>query len=429
MVTKDTLSSCSDLEEQQMQQIQEKAKKSCMVSFRQLHSHLDLNSLRGNSVTNSRVLIGNLNKNLVTCIIFKRTFSQDLDLLEHHLTKEIISQSDCKTTLTKLRNKFKNAFSSEIKRRMQNLYIDMMLNSFYDASVIYMDSLGKYMLHVNSSINKRTLQLLKQKKLMQTQEDHSNIILALNVDSLKVDLVAIQNTCSEKEDSNSETASSKLVKECSLKFSNTKDVHFLSTGDLKGNSALNHGFKMGIHVTLWSMILLLSQENAPKRRQLKSNLTKTIFMKMDSMAASLGGQQHSEQLEIIVKGRVDQYPETCHVKSHVLDSSPDNQTTEYSKQSLVFEMQHGQILNETSNKAKIEKEIDVLETVNIELEHSVAKLQRDRNSTTSVTTSARFQSTADGSKPKPRSNNQTSRSLPVSKSTRVTITAVPKADT
>ncbi|GJZ41151.1 hypothetical protein Tco_0588037 [Tanacetum coccineum] len=32
--------------------------------------------------------------------------------------------------------------------------------------------------------------------------------------------------------------------------------------------------------------------------------------------------------------------------------------------------QHGQILNETSNKAKIEKEIDVLETMNIELEHN-----------------------------------------------------------
>ncbi|GJZ65698.1 hypothetical protein Tco_0622394 [Tanacetum coccineum] len=36
--------------------------------------------------------------------------------------------------------------------------------------------------------------------------------------------------------------------------------------------------------------------------------------------------------------------------------------------------QHSQILNETSNKAKIKKEIDVLETMNIELEHSVAKL-------------------------------------------------------
>ncbi|GJZ18131.1 hypothetical protein Tco_0554254 [Tanacetum coccineum] len=48
----------------------------------------------------------------------------------------------------------------------------------------------------------------------------------------------------------------------------------------------------------------------------------------------------------------------------------------------------------------------------------------DRNSTTSVTTSARIQTTADDSKPKPRCNNQTSRSLPVSKSTRITITCV-----
>ncbi|GJR15597.1 hypothetical protein Tco_0798249 [Tanacetum coccineum] len=36
--------------------------------------------------------------------------------------------------------------------------------------------------------------------------------------------------------------------------------------------------------------------------------------------------------------------------------------------------QHGQILNETSNKAKINKEIEVLKTINIELEQSVAKL-------------------------------------------------------
>ncbi|GJU07386.1 hypothetical protein Tco_1123816 [Tanacetum coccineum] len=122
------------------------------------------------------------------------------------------------------------------------------------------------------------------------------------------------------------------------------------------------------------------------------------------------GQQHTEQLEIINEGRVDQYPEQCQVKSHMLDSSLDNQTTEYLKQSLEFENillkktvaqfqkdfsrmeahyialelkyqnqalksgQHGQILNETSNKAKIKKEIDACETINIELEHSVAKL-------------------------------------------------------
>ncbi|GJX54500.1 hypothetical protein Tco_0282869 [Tanacetum coccineum] len=35
--------------------------------------------------------------------------------------------------------------------------------------------------------------------------------------------------------------------------------------------------------------------------------------------------------------RVDQYPEQRQVKSPMLDSSPDNQTTDYSKQSLESE--------------------------------------------------------------------------------------------
>ncbi|GJR76101.1 hypothetical protein Tco_0088466 [Tanacetum coccineum] len=97
----------------------------------------------------------------------------------------------------------------------------------------------------------------------------------------------------------------------------------------------------------------------------------------------------------------------------LLDPSFDNMTTEFSNQSLesenIFlkktvaqlqkdfsrmethcvnmelkyqnqvlkEGQHGQILNETSNKAKINKEIKVLEKINIELEHSVAKLLAD----------------------------------------------------
>ncbi|GJQ92676.1 hypothetical protein Tco_0003815 [Tanacetum coccineum] len=50
MEPKDTLSSCSNSEEQQMQQIPDIAKESCMVSFRQLHSRLKLlsnNDLKG----------------------------------------------------------------------------------------------------------------------------------------------------------------------------------------------------------------------------------------------------------------------------------------------------------------------------------------------------------------------------------------------
>ncbi|GJV60123.1 hypothetical protein Tco_1466223 [Tanacetum coccineum] len=117
--------------------------------------------------------------------------------------------------------------------------------------------------------------------------------------------------------------------------------------------------------------------------------------------------------EPMTEVRVDQYPEQYQVKSPMLDLSPDNQTTEYSKQSLESENillkktvaqfqkdfsrmeahyitlelkyqnqalksgQHGQILNETSNKANIKMEIDVLETMNTELEHIVAKLRKE----------------------------------------------------
>ncbi|GKD19506.1 hypothetical protein Tco_1208664 [Tanacetum coccineum] len=54
--------------------------------------------------------------------------------------------------------------------------------------------------------------------------------------------------------------------------------------------------------------------------------------------------------------------------------------------------------------------------------------ERDKNSKTNVIPSARFQSTADGSKPTPKSINHSTRSLPVSKSSCVTITVVPKTD-
>ncbi|GJU95909.1 hypothetical protein Tco_1320665, partial [Tanacetum coccineum] len=138
------------------------------------------------------------------------------------------------------------------------------------------------------------------------------------------------------------------------------------------------------------------------------------------------GQQHTEQREIIYEGMVDQYPEQCQVKSHMLDSSPDNQTTEYSKQSLESENillkktnrfqkpDHVIASSSSRNSSKNMPRFSSNDMVhNHYLDEARKKTQeRDRNSKTSVMPSARFQSTADGSKPKPRSNNQTPRSLP-----------------
>ncbi|GKD37459.1 hypothetical protein Tco_1257666 [Tanacetum coccineum] len=154
----------------------------------------------------------------------------------------------------------------------------------------------------------RTPQLLKQKKLLQTQEDQLNTIQALNADALKVDLVVIQNTFSEKEDSNSETAFNKPVKESSL-HSKTKDVHaikykmskakercmtyfcslhshlqFLSKEDLKG-TRIEHGFKrafmslFGQDDDTFTSIMFLNVD------QLQKQLDKDEFQEDGSMAA------------------------------------------------------------------------------------------------------------------------------------------------
>ncbi|GJV60489.1 hypothetical protein Tco_1466589 [Tanacetum coccineum] len=148
----------------------------------------------------------------------------------------------------------------------------------------------------------RTPQLLKQKKLLQTQEDQLNTIQALNADALKVDLVVIQNTFSEKEDSNSETAFNKPVKESSL-HSKIKDVHaikykmskakercmtyfcslhshlqFLSKEDLKG-TLIKHGFK-------WAFMSLFGQDD--------DTFTSIMFLNVDQLQKQLDKDEFQE---------------------------------------------------------------------------------------------------------------------------------------
>ncbi|GJU69144.1 hypothetical protein Tco_1255403 [Tanacetum coccineum] len=144
---------------------------------------------------------------------------------------------------------------------------------------------------------------------MQTQEDHSNKIPALNVDSLKVDLVVKQNLCSEKGKTfNSEGASSKSVKESSLD-SATKDMHaikykmskakercmayfrslyshlqVLSKEDLKGTH-IEHGFKrafmslFGQDADTFTSTMLINVD------QLQKQLEKDEFQEDGSMVA------------------------------------------------------------------------------------------------------------------------------------------------
>nr|GFB63844.1 hypothetical protein [Tanacetum cinerariifolium] len=133
-----------------------------------------------------------------------------------------------------------------------------------------MDSIGKYMLEIILHQH-RTPKLLKQTKLMQIQEDHSNPIRALNVDSLKVDSVVIQNPCSETEDSNSETASTKSVKESNLN-STTKDVHAIKYKMSKAKERCMTYFR-----SLHSHLQVLSKEDLKGTHEFQEDGSMTAF--------------------------------------------------------------------------------------------------------------------------------------------------------
>ncbi|GKB72678.1 hypothetical protein Tco_0934090 [Tanacetum coccineum] len=131
----------------------------------------------------------------------------------------------------------------------------------------------------------------------------------------------------------------------------------------------------------------------------------------DNVSAT--GQQHTEQPESNNEGEVDQNADQCYDTRPLPAKLTDNTTTELSNQLLESENvclkktvaqfqkdfaklethcinlelqmennvlksgQQGQFLNVKSNEAKVKNDIDAIETINIELEHKVAKLLKE----------------------------------------------------
>ncbi|GJZ22113.1 hypothetical protein Tco_0559152 [Tanacetum coccineum] len=279
----DTISSCS------ISKVQEKArlsKEGCIKSLKALQSKFTF-------LTDTLQDFGQVP-------IFKRTFSQDMDLLEQQLTKEIPCKTDCKTTLTNLRTTFENAFNSKLRECILK-YTRFNTQSFRDAIIKDMDFIMKYMLEI--ILHQQEIQQLLNEKKLQTQEVQSN-----TVQELKVDPIIMENTYSRKDNSNSDTALSKSVMESSSD-SKTKDVHaikykmskvkercmayfrslhshlqVLSKEDLKG-SRIEHGFKrafMSLFVQdddTFTSTMLLNVD------QLQKQLDKDEFQEDGSMAA------------------------------------------------------------------------------------------------------------------------------------------------
>ncbi|GJW02982.1 hypothetical protein Tco_1561838 [Tanacetum coccineum] len=364
MEMKDTLSSSSNSEEQQMQQIQDKAKESGMVSFRQLHLHLKL--LSNNDLKGTRIKCGF--KRAFTTLFgqdletFTGTMFLNMDQLEEF--QEIGSMYIFKVLDTQ--------FQTFIKSRiyLDDEYVVMTRNYFLQYTQLeireFYDTLIQHMEYVKKPIDKRALHkreydIRVNERQMQTTEEKVDTSKAL--DASLVD----------------------------TKSSGTESVE-QDTSSRSGNDA--HAYDADIRPIYdeepMAEVQLIADHNVFATRQ-----------------------HHTEQPEFNNVGKVDQNAEQCHDTCLLPAKLTDNQTTKLSNQSLeseniclkktvaqfqkdflrmeahcvnlelkyqnqaLKEGKHGQFSKVKGNEAKVKRDIDVIETINIELEHKMAKLLKE----------------------------------------------------
>ncbi|GKD71139.1 hypothetical protein Tco_1325229, partial [Tanacetum coccineum] len=189
MEMKDTLSSCSNSEEQQMQQIQDKEKKSCMVSFRQLHSHLKL--LSNNDLKETRTECG-FKRAFATLFgqdveTFTGTMFLNMDQLEKQLDKEEFQEIGSMAAFKVLETQFQMFIKSRIY--LDDEYVVMTHNYFLQYTQLeipeFRDMLIQHMESVKKSIDERALHKREydtrvNERQMQTTEEKVDTSTALD---------------------------------------------------------------------------------------------------------------------------------------------------------------------------------------------------------------------------------------------------------
>ncbi|GJY83923.1 hypothetical protein Tco_0497299 [Tanacetum coccineum] len=113
MEPKDTLSSCSDSDEQDMQQMLKRAKilkYSCLNGPSALKSNFTRKHVQGITKSEFERAFSHIFGEDVD--IFTNTFSQNMDTLEQQLTKETIFESNCQNSFRVLKTQFEKIFIS-----------------------------------------------------------------------------------------------------------------------------------------------------------------------------------------------------------------------------------------------------------------------------------------------------------------------------
>ncbi|GJW71345.1 hypothetical protein Tco_0128262 [Tanacetum coccineum] len=208
MEKKDTLSSCLDSEIQQMQQIQDKAKKSCMVSFRKLHSHLkhlSHDNLKGTRIESGfkRAFATLFGQDVET---FIGTMFLNMDQLEKQLDKEEFQEIGSMASFKVLETQFQMFIKSRMY--LDDEFVVMTRNYFLQYTQLaipeFRDTLIQHMESVKKSIDERAKHKEEynswvNERQMQTTEDKVDSSKAL--DASLVDTESSGTTLKEQDTS------------------------------------------------------------------------------------------------------------------------------------------------------------------------------------------------------------------------------------
>ncbi|GJR99996.1 hypothetical protein Tco_0316505 [Tanacetum coccineum] len=342
----------------QLQQMQDKSKEKCMESFCLLHSHLKVLSIKGGFERACVALFDQDNQTFTESLLL------NLDNLEKQLDREEFQETESI-----------GAFRSFLENTRTKI------QQFRDTLIQHMESVKKTI--DERAQHKRENNRRVNDRVMQSKEGKVDSRTALDAG-----LVVTESNETESERHVSSSRSG-------------KDTH---AEDADINSVNDKQPLAEVQLTVQHDTLANEQQHSVQSEPIYDT---HLLEKVDRNTIPDSTNMCHRG------GEIEQNAEKCQVSCPLLDPSFDNMTTEFSNQSLESENiflkktvaqlqkdlsrmeahcvnmelkyqnqalkdgQHGQILNETSNKAKINKEIEVLEKINIELEHSVAKLLAD----------------------------------------------------
>ncbi|GJT62919.1 putative reverse transcriptase domain-containing protein [Tanacetum coccineum] len=422
----------------QLQLMQENAKESCMTSFRLLHSFLQVLSYdESKSMRVSErafmTLFGQDNET------FTSTMSLNLDQLQRQLDKDEFQEDKSMAAFWVLNNQFQKFidwqhfldYDSEMTEKLFAEYTGIQVKQFRETLLLHMANVKKSV--AERTHHKRQYDRRMKERQMQSRESKV-------VSSKALDASLVVTECSGTKSDEHITSSSSgtyitHVVDADIRPVNDQvpsaEVHLTTQHNVLANVQQHTNQSEPSYDTY--LLEKVDSNTTPdstnmrhrggeidqdaEHDQVKSSLLKVEFLKMNDMVEKevynelsnrfLQLEKHCISLEISMQQKEESFQSNKPFTPHYLPK-----VREY-----VLAKPHHVIAPGSSRNSQEEPYGSSVMAHNHYLEEARKKTQeRNRNSRPSVMHTTSLQNTANGSKPNPRSNNQRSRSLPVSKS-------------